>query len=78
MAEYKKVCVDIMENGYTVTILTSNNDTGKKFVFSTAKKLRDWLRNNLSATGEVEEFSKALDCDDRYLSMQNGFQVTRI
>ena len=77
MAEYKKVCVDIMENGYTVTILTSNNDTGKKFVFSTAKKLRDWLRNNLSATGEVEEFSKALDCDDKDLAMYAGTKITQ-
>ena len=61
MADYKKVAIDIMENGYTVTVINYNSVSGKKFVFSNVNDMRDWLKDNLSATGEVERFSKALD-----------------
>ena len=52
-------------NGYTVTVINSRNGTrGKQFVFDKAKKMRDWIKENLAATGEVERFSEALDNDE--------------
>ena len=66
MADYKKVAIDIMENGYTVTVINRKNGTrGKQFVFDSAKKMRNWLKDNLSPTGEVERFSEALDNDEK-------------
>ena len=61
MNSYKKVNIDIMENGYTVTVVLPEKDKGKKFVFDKCKKMKDWLKDNLAATGEVERFSDALD-----------------
>ena len=65
MADFKKVTIDIMENGYVVTVCTPKAFEGKKFVFDTVKKLQEWLKENLSVTGEVERFSDALDDDDK-------------
>jgi hypothetical protein len=60
MADYKKVAIDIMENGFTVTV-KGRGHKGKQFVFPDAKSMNEWLKDNLAATGEVEEFSEALD-----------------
>jgi len=56
MSEYKELHIDTTENGFVIT--TSN---GKRFVFSDSKQMREWIMENLSATGEVERFSDALD-----------------
>lgn len=61
MADYKKIHIDITENGYIVTVGEPSNDSGQQFVFQKIKQLRTWLSENLSATGEVERFSEALD-----------------
>lgn len=61
MADYKKIGIDVMENGYTVSVINKNGRKGKRFVFEKGKNLRDWLKENLSATGQAEEFIKALD-----------------
>lgn len=57
MSDYNKVAIDINENGYTVTVA----DNGKRYVFDKAKKMREWLKDNLAPTGEVKRFSDALD-----------------
>ena len=53
----KNIGINISENGYVVY----DKDTGKSYVFTSAKKMRDWLKDNLAPTGEVERFSAALD-----------------
>jgi len=57
MTDYKDIAIDISENGgYIIT--TEDN---KKYVFSDIETLISWVKDNLSATGEVERFSEALD-----------------
>jgi hypothetical protein len=64
MANYTKVSIDIMENGYTATVINKNGKKGKQFIFANAKKMRSWLKDNLAPTGEVQRFSDALDDDN--------------
>jgi len=61
MSDFKRVGIDVLENGYIVTVLLPIDYNGKKFIFNTVKKMKEWLNENLSATGEVERFSEALD-----------------
>lgn len=60
MLLYDKIAIDVMENGFIITVL-STEDKDKKFVFDDVKKMKKWIEENLSVTGEVEEFSDALD-----------------
>ena len=66
MADYKNISIDVTENGFIVTAGES-----KKFVFSDCDKMREWIMENLSATGEVERFSDALD-DNSDVSYDNS------
>lgn len=66
MSDYKKISIDITENGYIITINGDTSNTKEKqFIFSNIKKLREWMKEHLSATGEVERFSDALDTDKK-------------
>jgi hypothetical protein len=56
MADYKNISIDVTENGFIITA-----GEAKKFVFSDCDKMREWIMENLSVTGEVERFSDALD-----------------
>jgi len=58
VSDYKNISIDVTENGFMVT---TNGPQVRKLVFTNNESLREWLRNNLSATGEVERFSEALD-----------------
>ena len=48
-----------------VTVVLPTSDKGKQFVFDKSKKLKEWLKDNLAPTGEVERFSDALDNDPK-------------
>jgi hypothetical protein len=61
MSDYRNVSIDIVENGFAVTVYLPEP---QHYVFTNMKSLNAWLRENLSATGEVERFSKALDDED--------------
>ena len=68
--EGKHITIDISENGYVVTdILTT-----KTYVFTSSKKMRDWLKDNLAATGETERFVNALD-DDKKSEYHNVHKI---
>ena len=54
MSEYKRINVDICENGY---IITANKRT---LVFDSIKKVREWIEDNIAPTGDIKEFSDAL------------------
>ena len=55
MENYKDITIEVVENGYIVTTPDG------KCIFYTSEELREWLKNNLAPTGEVERFSDALD-----------------
>ena len=57
MAEYTKIDIDVCENGFVVTA------DGKSRIFSSVKKLKDWLRENIAPTGELKEFCDNLGSD---------------
>ena len=54
MSEYKNIGIDITENGY---ILSANT---KRFIFDDIKKMREWIEEHISATGDIKQFSEAL------------------
>ena len=56
MADYKNISIDVTKNGFIITA-----DESEKFVFSDCDKMREWIMENLSVTGEIERFSDALD-----------------
>ena len=62
----KNIGISIADNGFLVTDIT----TKKSIIFTNSKKLRAWLKNNLSATGEVERFSNALDSEPTELLVE--------
>ena len=55
MSEYKNIGIDITENGYIISANT------KRFIFDDIKKMREWIEEHISATGDIEQFSEALD-----------------
>ena len=74
MADYKNISIDVTENGFIITA-----GELKKFVFSDCDKMREWVMENLSATGEVERFSDALDdkSDVSYDNLGNSSVYTK-
>ena len=58
MSEYKNISIDITENGYIICV------DSKKYIFDDINKMREWIEENICATGDIKQFSEALDDDN--------------
>jgi hypothetical protein len=53
--------INVMENGFLITCIRQNSFEYQSYVFKNCKDMRKWMADHLSATGEVRQFSDALD-----------------
>ena len=60
MPEYTNIAIDIVENGYCVSVCAPEILGRKRFIFPDIISMNEWIKENLSTTGVESEFIEGL------------------